>query len=115
MLAPISTARPTLPPSGEDSSDDEPPSYLDIALSNHERVRQNFADRNRAAHANPVPSALLAAKPTGRAKINASSKLVPLDDPAQARLASVSVQQTKPSAPSQLNTDPGDANAPGDE
>ena len=57
VLAPIRKAPPLL--SGDESSDDEPPSYLDIALGHHDLVKQTFADRNKAAQANPIPSAMI--------------------------------------------------------
>lgn len=101
VLAPI----PRVPlPKADDSSDDEPPSYLDIALQNHDRAKQTFADRNRAAQANPVPSALVPV-PRQNLRQNASAKLVPLDDPAQARLASVPNSNGKASVRSLANND----------
>ena len=78
VLAPI---RDVPLPSGPDSSDDEPPSYLEIALTHHDKVKQTFVDRNRLAHANPIPSALVAPKPQGRLRQNPSI-LVAVDDPA---------------------------------
>ena len=46
------------PAHGSESSDEDPPNYLDVILGNHDKSRASLQGRNKSALANPVPSAL---------------------------------------------------------